>query len=69
MLLDSKLAHILSDFFSDIAKAYFVATFVTPPTNHIRTIAGIFAILLRGLASVILFLIVSWQFAKLEDKL
>ncbi len=41
MKLDRQLCHILSDFFLDIAKAFFAATFVTPSLTGISSIPDI----------------------------
>lgn len=68
MALDSKLSRLLSDFFLDIAKAYFIAAFITPSITNTPTGFEAFLVLTRGLLNVILFLIVSWKFAKLEKK-
>lgn len=69
MVLDSKLARILSNFCADIAKAYFVATFITPPLSGEFSLGQGFLILIKGAVDVILFLILSWHFAKMEDKI
>lgn len=65
MVLDSKLAKILSSFCEDIAKAYFIATFVTPQLSGLSGWEIILS-LTRGLAGVIIAIILAWQFAKLE---
>ena len=65
MKIDGTLAHILSDFFLDGAKAFFVATFVTPSLNNISSLPELLFVLTRGLLNVTLFLIASWQIAKL----
>lgn len=66
MIIDSKLAGILSNFCLDIAKAYFITTFVAPPLSA----SGweFMLMLTRGLAAVIVFIVLSWQFSKLERK-
>ncbi|MBI3576894.1 hypothetical protein HY086_02575 [Candidatus Gottesmanbacteria bacterium] len=66
---DIKLAHLLSDFFLDISKAYFIATFVTPALTGASEIGVVLAILTKGLVNVILFLMLAWQFATLEETL
>lgn len=68
MTIDSKLAHLLSDFFLDIAKAYFIGTFVTPSLIGSNTLVQIIGILTKGMLAVILLLIISWKFAKLEKE-
>ncbi len=67
MVLDPKLAGVLSDFCLDIAKAYFVAAFVTPPLSTGPVLVTIL-MLLRGLIAAILFIVLSWQFLKLKDR-
>ncbi len=67
MILDSKLAGILSSFCADIAKAYFVATFVTPSLSGTSTWWEILLILTKGLVFVIVLIALSWQLAKLEE--
>jgi len=68
-MVDAKLASIMSNFCLDIAKAYFIATFVTPSLTSVSTGWEFVWILLRGLLNVILFLLASWQLAKLGDQL
>lgn len=67
MILDSKLAGILSNFCLDIAKAYFVAAFVAPPLSTGSVLVTIL-MLIRGLIAAILFIVLSWQFLKLKDR-
>ena len=69
MILDKKLAGLLSNFCLDIAKAYFVATFITPSLTGSYGSLEISLVLIRGLLAVIMFLHLSWQFAKLEEKI
>lgn len=66
MTIDSKLAHLLSDFCLDVAKANFIATFIIPSFGHIDNGPGLIAILTRGTILVTLFLAFSWGFAKSE---
>lgn len=68
MTIDPKLAGLLSDFFLDIAKAYFIAAFITPAISN--SPSAVFAILslTRTLLLAILFVLISWQLAKLEEK-
>lgn len=68
MKVDAKLTAILSDFCLDIAKAFFVATFVTPSLSGISSLLGILFVLTKGFLNVILFLVASWQLAKLGDR-
>lgn len=66
MILDRKLAGILSNFCADIAKAYFVVTFVAPPLSNSSW--EFILMLTRGLVAVIVFILLSWRFSKLEEK-
>ncbi len=68
MILDKKLAGLLSNFFLDISKAFFVATFVTPSLSVTTVWWEILWILIKGLMNAILFLVAAWQFKKLEDR-
>lgn len=65
MKIDAKLAKLLSEFFLDIAKAFFIATFVTPSLSGISSFIEILLVLTRGLLNAILFLVFAWYFAKL----
>jgi len=65
MPINPKLAHILSDFFLDIAKAWFIATFVTPNFISINP-AQLVGFLIKGTFSVMLYLLLAYQFSKLE---
>lgn len=69
MILDSKLAGILSNFCLDIAKALFVTTFVTPSLSGLSLGWELSLALTRGLAGVTIAIILSWQFTKLEEEL
>lgn len=69
MILDRKLAGILSNFCADIAKAYFVATFVTPALSGLTMWWEIVFVLIKGVVFVIVFLLASWYLARSEDKL
>lgn len=68
MILDPKLANILSNFCLDVAKAYFVATFITPSLSGPPSLPEILVVLTKGLLNVIVFLGLSWQFSKLGDE-
>lgn len=68
MEIDAKLAHLLSSFFLDIAKAAFVATFITPSLLQATSLVEIASLLTRGLINVILFLFLSWQLAQFEER-
>lgn len=67
VVIDSKLARILSDFFSDIAKAYFIATFIAPSLTGASAFELVL-LLTKGLVNVILFLVLAWLLSKMEDK-
>ncbi len=69
MILDAKLAGILSNFCADVAKGFFAATFITPALSE--TIDGweVILILTKGLFTVTMFLLAAWKFAKLEEGL
>jgi hypothetical protein len=69
MKLDRTMANLLSDLFLDIAKAYFIATILTPPISHVTSFWEIVLILTRGSFIGILYLLLAWQFAKQKDKL
>ena len=68
MRLDAKLANLLSSFFLDIAKAYFIGTFIAPSLTDVSSLLELLLILTRGLGSAIVALVFSWYFAKLEEK-
>jgi hypothetical protein len=65
MKLDAKLCALLSDFFLDIAKAYFIATFITPVVEKTSFWDGLF-LLTKGIVGVSILLWVAWQLTKLE---
>lgn len=67
MILDSKLAGILSNFCLDIAKAYFITAFVSPPLGLGSTLV-IILFLTKGLIAATLFLVLSWRFLELKDR-
>lgn len=67
MILDKKLAGILSNFCADIAKAYFVVTFVTPSISGLTSWVEITLVLTEGMVGVTIALMLAWQFAKLEE--
>ena len=68
MKIDTHLATLLSDFFLDIAKAFFIGTFVAPSLSGVSSFSEIFLVLTRGLLNAILFLFVAWWLAKFKDK-
>lgn len=59
MIIDQKMASLLSDFFLDIAKAVFIATFIAPPLQRIGNLLDILLIFTKGLLGVIAFLYLS----------
>lgn len=67
MMLDKKLAGILSNFCADIAKAYFVATFITPSLSGLSLWWEILLVLIKGLVFVTMLILLSWRLAKLGD--
>ncbi|MEK7571167.1 MAG: hypothetical protein AAB553_02745 [Patescibacteria group bacterium] len=67
MKIDKKLAKILSNFYADLAKAYFIGTFITPILNGISSLNEFAWILTKGLLSVILLLLIAWRFAKVDE--
>lgn len=67
-MVDSKFALLLSDFFLDIAKAFFIATFITPSLNSGSNIYDIVLVLFKGLINVIIFLVMSRQFLEFTEK-
>lgn len=68
MALNSKLSRLLSDFFLDIAKAYFIATFIGSSLLNTVSIPEVLMVLTKTIFSVILFILISWQFAMLEEE-
>ena len=69
MKFDSKLSGLLSDFFLDIAKASFIAAFVTPALSATTSVSGVMLVLIRGLLNVILYLYLAWLLAGQKGKL
>lgn len=63
MLLDKKLAKLLSEFFLDISKAWFIASFISPVILNQSGFA-VFTTLSKGVFNVIFYLIVSYWFNK-----
>jgi len=68
-MLDAKLVGLTSEISLDISKAFFIATIVTPSLTNTTSIFLIIGILLKGTASGIFFLYLSWQLAKWEETL
>lgn len=59
-VIDNKWAAILSDFCLDIAKAYFIASFISPTISiYIKSPAEFLLLLTKGMANVIIFLALS----------
>lgn len=69
MFLDAKLAKILSGFFADIAKAYFASIFISQTSEKFTNYFEVVIYLTKGALVVILFLLLSWEFSKMEEKL
>ncbi len=63
-MIDSKLAYLLSKFFLDLAKAYYITTFITPPL--VGTAFGIF-LLTKGIASITMFLYLARKMLEFSD--
>jgi hypothetical protein len=63
-MVDSKLLQLLSDFFLDIAKAWFIAVFVTLDPTRLSTLPDALLFLTKGLLNVTLYLYLSWTLAK-----
>lgn len=68
MVLDPKLAQILSSLCEDIGKAYFVATFITPSLSGLSLGWELVLVLTQGLTGVTIAILLSWQFAKLGEE-
>ncbi len=67
MRLDATLAGLLSNLFLDIAKAYFIATLVTPPIIGVSSIGELLLILTKGILTGMLFMFASWYFARRKE--
>jgi len=65
-MIDPKLAGLLSDFFLDIAKAFFIASFITPELSHVKNIFELFSVLFNGLICVSISLWFSRQFLEIN---
>lgn len=65
-MIDSKMAGLLSDFFLDIAKAFFVATFITPPFTQGGIISTLL-LLMRGMVFVTMCLWASRSFLEIAN--
>ena len=63
MVLDRKLSKLLSEFFIDISKAWFVASFITAPLSNFDNLTMFLESLTRGLLNVILFMYMAWMLA------
>lgn len=66
MLIDRKLSKLLSEFFLDISKAWFIGSFITAPLSNFDSLSSFLGILTRGFLNVILFMYMSWTLA-IED--
>ncbi len=64
MTIDKTLARLLSNFFLDIAKAFFIATFVTPTVSQTSSFLEIFLLLTKGMSSVTVAIGIAWYLAK-----
>lgn len=66
-MIDPRLAGLLSDFFLDISKAFFIATFITPKLEESIDFSGVFFILIKGLFSVSICLWFAREFLKFKE--
>lgn len=66
--IDATFARLLSEFFLDIAKAYFIGTFVTTSISGVFSLPDFLLILTKGIGNVIVFLWLAWIFAKLKER-
>jgi len=57
--MDNKSAYLLSDFFLDISKAFFIATFVTTPISGISNPLEIVFLFTKEILNAFLFIIIS----------
>lgn len=60
MLIDRKLSKLLSEFFLDISKAWFIASFISPVILN-QTGFEIFTTLFKGALNVIFYLLLSYM--------
>lgn len=58
-MMDIKTARLLSDFFLDISKAYFISGFVAPYVQQTNNSAQIMIFLIRSFLNVIMCLLIS----------
>ena len=65
MFIDSNLAELLSNFFLDIAKAIFIASFITTPILY--SLEGFIYVVIKGISGTIIFLYFSNEFARIKD--
>lgn len=68
MRMDRKLAHLLSDFCLDMAKAVAIGTFITPSLSGMTSTSELVSLLTRGVASATMFLGFAWYLAKREER-
>lgn len=59
MVIDQKMAGLLSDFFLDIAKAVFIATFIAPSMQKSANSLEILLLFSQGVLNTIIFLVIS----------
>ena len=67
MTLDPTLANLLSKVSLDIAKAFLIAGIVTPQFASATPLEELLVILIKALLNFILFLWISWFFAKIKQ--
>jgi uncharacterized integral membrane protein len=58
-MIDSKSATLLSDFFLDMSKAYFIATFISPQLSNSKNLSLQLEILIKGILTTILLLVLA----------
>lgn len=65
--MDAKLAELLSSFFLDVSKAWFVALFITFDFSG-DSVLLMLSRLMLGLFNVIFYVYLSWKFSKISKK-
>lgn len=64
-VIDKQWAGLLSDFFLDIAKAFFIATFITPFPYSGQLLVHV-SVLIKGFSNVIIYLLIA-RFIKIYE--
>ena len=68
MIIDQKMAGLLSDFFLDMAKAIFITTFIAPPLQKVENPFEIMLTFGKGILTVVIFLTISRRFLQIRSK-